>query len=254
MSANEEKIFPPSETKLERLRKEGVIPFSRGLTNFAIVLGVSLSIVVLVGLGEEITEFIKQMLSESQTTKEGVVQSLLLARGMFYKLSFYSLLVVLLPVLGIGLYQTKFLITFRRIGVDFGRVFTLSSNLFAGGWSRVQTGFGSLIVSSLWGGLFCLVVAFLLAEDSSGFRKMLDGNPGDEMRNFQAFFVKVGVFSLVFCFFMGVLSRLGVVLRYNHQHRMSRSELETEGKESEVSSEIRSAQRQRQSSASDDFK
>lgn len=255
MSASEEKIFPPSDTKLERLRKEGEIPVSQALTSFAIIIGVSLSVVVLLGFSGEITEVVKQMFSETQTTGEGAEQSFLRARGMLYKLFFFPLTVVLLPVVGVGLYQTKFLITFRRVHVNFGRIFSLGSNLFGGGWWRLQIGFGTLVVGCLWGVLFCLVVSFLLAEDGgvfSGFRENLGANSQEELDNFQEFFIKVVAFSALYCFFIGVLSRLAVVLRYNHQHRMSRSELEMESKESEVSSEIRLAQRQRQAAVESD--
>jgi flagellar biosynthesis protein FlhB len=256
------KQYPISETKLKRLRAMGEVPFSYDFQTAAIVLAF----------------FIACAFSASwilHHTRE-LFQGALEVSGRDAAVNHYTkgfsvllglMLRLITPVLLVGLlagwYQTGFLLNLNVFRFNVGKVFTLWENLVGGLQRRLALAFFATIKLGLWLGLMAVVLSHLYSNDinalsvsssSVTFRGESASNnieatdkfglPGElqaSLGQSQGIVVNIYLSALLFTIFVGVTGRLLVVWVYQLDNRMTRTEVEEESRETEVSPEVRQA-------------
>lgn len=240
--SSEHKPYPASELKLERLRREGVIPVSLEFAFFALLLGAALGGYVLVqGLSSTLEEFATSSFSHkaeptdvSARVREGM---LVLAKcGVYF---FVPLLFVFLVVSGL---QTKFLFSFAALRVRFGRLFSFDQLSFGGMWLRCAGTFLRLCVGVLWIAFCGAVFWFLIIPQLNEFFMYSPGG-GKKVLSLVSEVTRFGlplvISALAFAGVIGGFALLLMRYRFFSEHRMSRAEVEKEHRETEAPRQTR---------------
>ena len=257
-----EKRYQPSDLKLERLRRDGVMPFSMDVLTFAAILGFFIGCAALFNsLSSEIIARCRDaweaggFAAESAvSTGAGIVTAL---RGVLFLTSAVLLPVFILVLLS-GTLQTRFFFGFSALRPQWSALFQLHRLSLAEMGRRFGLAILSLCKVSLWLGL--AVLAFLslflpifpeglpASRRASGVisQQVTGSSPAfaGELVRYKEQLVVLAAAALGAAFFIGVLSRIASVLYFQYQHRMSRAELEAEYRESEPAPEVRDAQRE----------
>lgn len=241
---SEQKSFPASEQKLRKLRLQGVVPYSRDLSSFSMLLGLALALLFVARkVGDD---FIARF---GESFQVGSIAELirLYSRDIFtyFAISLAAFFVFLLPV---ALYQTRALFSIgNAVSFDLGRIFRL--NVGIRGSEIVQR----LVKFILWSSIFTMLMVYILREEVprqsafGGFKGLISIAEADAVRNvlvaevsnWLSPLLRVSIWVLVFSFAIGIASRFIVVLSFLNEHRMSRQEAEQEYRESEVSPELK---------------
>lgn len=275
------KSFPPSDLKLERLRKEGVVPFSLELQNAALIAALVAGGWLFYASAWNwfgIADFVREYLSSDGAKADELV---LRAQGLFFELSAVVLFPLLLAVVLVGLCQTRFLIVSRPFKIGFSWMLKLSNPL-SGTFVRLIARLMELLKCSCWVLIcsLCLFWCFGLlfdrtgsetaaAEKSNGsavfMELVLSGNlkaaksaetkgPGPafglgqlERDIFRArlkeTFWPFLVAALAYAAILGVLSRIWCVLKFQREHSMTREEIEAEQREVETPGIVKDARK-----------
>lgn len=234
--------YPPSELKLSRLRREGIVPYSRDTLLIGVVGGVILGLAVAwlvfgAGYVDSVIQAYKTPLpvspSPRQMTKITMDSFLSFARMGGIVIGLITACVLL-----VGLLQTRFLFTLQTIRFSFG----------SAGRERAAQVFGILKAISLIA-VLALVLRFLVVEYLPRYFSQGDYFvPGPVETQLTVWFAPVlryyvlSIFAIVI--FVGIVGRFLAVIRFYQQHGMTRDELMQELRESEASPEVRQAVRQ----------
>lgn len=256
--ADETKSFPPSELKLDRLRRQGLFPLSREVLSFAVVLGVLLGFTI---CGSLIVPALLDAASAAlgaegdPASVEGVRSAVAAAKRLFAAGAATLVLPVALGVLLAGLVQSKFLVAPGLASPSFSRLFQLDSLLPAAYRGHALRASARLLLTAAW-----LAAAGVLIHKAIGDSKVAESSPqvisqlfertdahaegqplsravaraGSEL--YQGWFA-----AAAFSFFAAVISYILLLIRFRDQHRMTRAEVEAEYREMEPAPEAREA-------------
>jgi flagellar biosynthesis protein FlhB len=278
--AEELRRFPPTALKLEKLRKAGIVPFSEDVMCFAVFLGAGLGAwLSLTSSVSQVASLSKRLWTiryDEATLAYGLLEKAVAADfkqtaqvTFVMTLEFVIPLVCLLFLIG-GL-QTRFLFSMEQLNLDFGRFFRFGGWIWQGLFVRLLSGFMRLLKVLCWVIVSAMILGYLITEklpfapvenakilaqeetapssnvskkESAGSRLFVDQAGKVRLNQVQS---EIGSFwfcVLVFSFFMAILARFVTVLRFRQSHRMTRSELEAEYRETEQPSELKAAQRE----------
>ena len=258
--------FPPTELKLDKLRKSGIVPFSNDVTSFAVILGSGLGLLLAYSIYRQpLQEWIKTAWTLGPNESQAVLaaQAYVLLK-LITGLAACFLFPVLTLVFVLGGLQTRFLFAPGLLGPDLGRFFRSPNALWQGSGGRFAQAFFSTVKVLCWLLVAALLFNYLwneaLAPSSSiapNAASVQAGMPGSDtghvLRELQVE-SKVRAASsalrpfwttaLILSFFIAVLSRYIAVLRFREAHRMSRAEYEEELRETEPSPEFKGLRRE----------
>lgn len=261
MSENAE--FPASELKLLRLRREGIIPFSGHVLTFGCLLALFILIKtscfgMVSGFFNEVSGWQLGLLSGSAEVN---LESVSL---MSLKMALVSLLFIFFVVVLCGLLQTRFLFSFKAISPSLANIF----QGFSGGmFGRFLVSFETLLSALGWMFIAVLSCIYLLADadvfvksekvesllrneyqyiqqySRAGPSIRISRGRGlevvQELQRVKGKIERVVAGATIYSLFLGVMSYFVEYLRFHKRHRMSRSEVEQEISEEELSPEIR---------------
>jgi flagellar biosynthetic protein FlhB len=269
--SSETKPFPPSELKLERLRREGAVPFSRDVLTIGTILGVIVGFWILSINGassfyrysiEIFSQGIGSEPLDMEQFKSGLKEMLRVAveHGMMLLVSF--VVPVLTFVLLLGLLQTKFLISFETLKPDVTRFFSIGNLAPMAIARQALKGCVLAIKAIAWVFVSLLLLRYVLQnlvaspyfESGSALEFAGNGMELTEMvgKAFEQRIIEGGdalreilFFSLGFAFMLGLASFFARVFQFQREHRMSRAEVEDEYREMEAAPEFKTALRER---------
>jgi len=258
------KIFPPSDLKLERLRREGVVPYSQEFNTAAFFIGISAAIFVFVYLSwEPIWKFFNTSFAASQLGRDELGDSMRDAVQLVLSKTALVLVLTSLIVLLCGLYQTKFLLRFQLLAPSFARVFDFSRVVKSLSFGHLGKAVVGLTKGILWVSLAAICIRQMVVtlihifpeQIVVALRQIVQASSNKAASNSQfikvyiakAFEVLSGVliWALVFLLLLGVLSRIIVMVSYFRRHQMTRAEVDAEAKEMDVSPQIHQERRER---------
>ncbi len=232
-----EKHYPPTEYRLKELRSEGIVPFSRDLLSFSLIVGLCLSLLIVWSdQGPKVQKFLQQ---SYQSTPENLTA--FTAQGYLFglKLCFILLLPILFLCILSSLIQTKFLFTPYRLGVDFGRFFSIWREVFRQFRKRFLVASLDVLKVILWFAVSFAMISSLLDQfpqvNAPGMTLMGEISILEEMGK--------SIFSITL-FVMGIIALTSWALSlwvFRQEHSMSREDLEGEVKQTEISPEVRKA-------------
>ncbi len=241
---SEGKPFPPSDHKLQQLRRKGIIPWSPELIGFGAMAGAAVGVLLF------LKGSVPELLAVARQGWSGAILELN-ASNRIQNLLWISAARLLFPiVLGaliVGLLQSRFLFLFQRIGFRFQRFRGAGSE----GYRRSLQGRFALLGAAL---VWALIVAFLLFPTLQqyleiSFQRVELSSPAAparlldsarlEMVELQAQLFLCGGVGLGFLFSIAVVSRFVAGLSFRAQHGMTRAELEAENREFQGSEVVR---------------
>lgn len=246
-----QKDFPPTELRIQRLRDEGVVPFSSEMSSLfavlAIALLISLARFYLLATPGRVTNFAATYFAwESAEASIGMGEAAIIV-GCVLLLSLGVLAVVLLG----GLLQNRFLWATSALGKSLNLV---SFDKFFGIRGRI----GAIILRSITAiALFAIVFALIrvIVTDYFGAYQQIasDGNLQKDVSTLLAlqlvslvdYLMKALWGSVAILAAIAVVSRVVVVQSFRLQYSMTREEIEAEQRETEPSTEVRERQRTR---------
>lgn len=247
----ERKQYPASDLKLQRLREAGTFPRSADVASLGCLTGFGLAILLLWRDGAGFIHYFSQAFSTAAAPGE-------IAWGALAQLRRASALVlgvVAAVVILFGLFQSRFLFRLGLFRLDFSRIFSLAANLLEPLPRGIALGVLALIKSAAW----ITVAVLLLIYTLSAVARLFTDGPGgggvsleatvahgasELLQGAQQVFWANFLGALAFLFFLAILSRFLVVLWFRHAHRMTRSELEAEFRETEISPEFKASRRE----------
>lgn len=239
------KQYPPSDTKLEKLRRSGVIPQSRFVDMAGILSGLLIGVVAFRSVGlVEVRGFARESWSQSGLSAE-------LAQNFFSVLGksagVFLFVYVAIRIVG-GIISTRGLFTFGAVGFNPGRMFAWRQNIV----SQKFSFFSILLyiaVLTAWGVLSWLLGFYFFREFSDSGNLNLPGVGSATEAGGMLTFVLENIIGWV----LGAAVILGLAaaaigyfvasLEFRKSHAMTRSELEAEYRETEVSPQMRQARR-----------
>lgn len=269
--ADELGTYPPTDLKLQRLRQQGIIPYTADVLAFAAILGLVLALFLSQRMFHEVMLYVGKTFSPAPvgTAAPSQIALELKTQGQeAFSLLLRLLAVFLLPIFGavvlVGMVQTRFLFLFSAIVPNFSRWFSADiSSLFAFAFRLRRAAFRCLKVG-LW-----IAVAFLALRTTmlgvqhgydyySAADQLLVASKNVSGSHFAAKqqlflaglkwfdreFHRLLVVALVFSFLMGAVSRLLSVVLFRRAHQMTRTELEAEYRESEPPADYKNARSQ----------
>lgn len=267
---SELKQYPPSELKLERLRKAGVVPFSTELMITGVLLGLFLAVSLLHSMCEtDLLDITVRNFSASidgTPNKRRPYHEILRAAGLLGRGTAIILISLSGVVLLFGAVQTRFLLNPPKLSVNIGQTFRWRFDVFADIGRRLSRTIANLLVFAAWLALAALIIrevyflpehmpSWIAHRDFANVAGRADGlqsaQPssydlkGIDLQNQVVRNELAGAFSLLifklrgiwwsillFAFFVGILARFLTVLGFRREHSMSRAELEAEFRES----------------------
>ncbi len=248
--ADEEKSFPASAFKLARLRESGIFPISKQLGRTARYLGClfAISYLCLVGFSN-----FKNIFRESFATagtkpstqsaiNEIVQRDLVRVSTTFMESLFILLFPVIILVVLVGLYQSRFHFSFR---MGRSRMFQLVSPQEWFSASRFVT---ALVLGGLGVGWIYGISSLFTELSRNAFNTafaLVTSLESAARESFSVGLLPVLYFGATCILALGVLSRVIVVLRFHLDQRMARSEVEAEIRETEGSPEMKRAMTER---------
>ena len=242
--SDESKSYPPSDLKLERLRRQGIIARSSEVSSFGVIIGLIIACSALAsGAGSSVATLLKRCLAgacadtPAQTVAEGF-STVLIVNGLVFVLIVGCLVLVeIVQNKGLftpGAWRFNFAIPFsfsQNLGETRRRFpgFIFKNGLFACGWIAVC--------------YMLLIAAFQEIIPSVTMLTASEFDP-DQLGFYQRFVVQVLIASAAAGFFFAVLSWFVAILQFRREHQMSRSELEQEYREIEPPPELRRARQE----------
>ena len=244
-----QKDFPPTELRIQRLRDEGIVPFSSEMSSLFVVL----AIVLLVSLGRYYLLSVPGGVEKFATSyfawdANGKSIGFGEVSVIFACILFLSLGVLAFVLLG-GLLQNRFLWATSALGKSLSLV---SFSKFFGIRSRI----GVTILRSLLAlALFVVAIALIrsIVTDYFGAYQQIVSNgslKADVSRllslqllSFVDYLIKALWGSVAILAAIAVVSRVIVVQSFRLQYSMTREEIEAEQRETEPSTEVRDRQR-----------
>ena len=256
--ASDLKQFEPSELKLERLRREGVVSTSLDLITFAAIVGLFIGFSICIAQeGTAFRSLASSSFSEVDLVKDdfrGLKNLFTEGSMLIFRCLAWILGTVLVGVLLTGLIQTRFLITAAQIRLDFSRLFLSGGGLVSGFFRRLVG--GSLVALKLlaWIVVALLIVYYIYSDElpstkldglSLSFAQVEGVNKviSSELEHGRVVLHRAWLTALAFSFFVGIGSYFIGLIMFRRRHRMTRAEVEAEYREMETSPEFRSARR-----------
>ncbi|MCB0358049.1 MAG: EscU/YscU/HrcU family type III secretion system export apparatus switch protein [Bdellovibrionales bacterium] len=248
--SSDSKQYPPSDTKLEKLRRDGIVPVSKDCTSAAVAGGVAVGLMLAVGTyGTVLRDWFRSALGES-SAGDGVATVLRDRLMDVVELSAWLFFGVLI-VVGIShLVQTRALLAPAALRWNVGTIFRWGGNVADSFRERAGEALGGALQALCWIGVVLLGLLYAFQRLAPG-GKLAPQQERTALAEFlsragEVFFggLAVGVGYLIF---VALLSRFLVVLRFTREHSMTRAEVEAETREHEVRPEIRAARRERSS-------
>lgn len=265
----EEKNFPASELKLQKLRTQGQVPFSRDMMTFAVLLGLFIALWVVVALSvDDLVTFTQSTFSPAATSGNGesLSSSLLVERvGEGFQILLKAIVMPLLALIFLvlllgGLLQTRFLFHPGLMRLDFSRLFNFPAidlgsfirKAFLGcvqvvkvfAWMLVSYFILRYVFSKMFSSSSLLEDVEIFVQTTEEATRLpsdvlafLVGEAKNELLRFFSY-------ALGFSMFVAIVSRFVSVLIFHRTHRMTRTEVEAEYREMESSPEFRNAQRE----------
>lgn len=244
----DDKQFPPSELRLERLREQGVVPFSRELSSAVVFLVLAAVMLLALALVRRESIAIFRFVARYWTVAPASSGGTHAFVEQFVALSITIAALVFVGVLLGGLLQNRFLWAPKALG---RRGSLWNFNLFNGLTARiVRLGLAGLAAF--------ISVAAALASGADWFASInapttaavaLDVTAATreiaEMRlfSFWSFLQRMIGMGVIGLLLWGVLAKLYVVYNFRQMHRMTRAEVEAELRETEPSPELRARRR-----------
>lgn len=270
--------FPPTELKLEKLREAGIVPFSEDVMCFAVFLGTGVGIWLcavscmkqIAGLFEHLwaARYDEAALA-GELVKSSVAEHFAKTGQAVFLMTLAFVVPLVCLVLLTGGLQTRFLFSLNRLSLDFGRFFRFGGWIWQGLFTRFFFGFTRLIKVLCWIVVSAMILGYLITEklpfapvesakivgqaapagdgkERGGAVSPLFADSAGEARLSEAIdeIGSVWFCLLAFSFFVGILSRFVTVLRFYQSHRMTRSELEAEYRETEQAPQFKGMQRE----------
>lgn len=256
---SEIKRFPPSDAKLERLRHEGIVPFSFLLQSGALILAFLLWIYLffLKARPDLLNAWQESFVQAGRAAPEAMLKNW--SNVVVSELEmFFAVLVVFTLV--VGMYQTRALFLLSAFGCDFGRFFR-RWKMYLSSFALQRILPAVILVGIIAVLAFCILTFFLasLSRDAAimqerllpftaqtrnsslstlltfqqevydQFRRLLVQILQLVTERFEILILLVGLFSLI----VGILGRINAVLSFRHEQQMTRSEVEAEQREEE---------------------
>lgn len=242
--ADESKIFPPSDHKLQELRRAGIVPQSEDVRHFAAFLAAAAVLIWISGAAVELTDLCAKSFSGG-VSAEGQA-------GFLFRLLLGSLGFIAGAILLAGLIQTRFLFRFRVIQPRLQDRETRRTPEGAGRFSVTVLRF---LKGAAWVAVAALTMASLFEEfvRQSPDRALAsifgfpEGGSGSALllgSDFAWTTVAAKRFAMALFAFSGFLAMASwftAVWAFRYAHRMSRAEVEAEAREQEVRPEVRAA-------------
>lgn len=242
--SDDNKSYPPSDLKLERLRRQGIIARSAEVSSFGVVVGLIIACFAVVsGAGSAIVNLLERCLAgECAAAPDELIaqnfSALFIVNGLVFVLIIGCLILV-------DIVQNKGLFTPGAWRFDLGAPFSFSKNLGA-----LRSGFFTQLFKN---GLFTigwLAVCYLLFiaafQEIIPSVTMLTASSVDDsqIEFYWKFAVRVLIASGTAAFFFAMLSWFVAALQFRQEHQMSRAELEQEYREMEAPPELRRARQE----------
>ena len=228
-----DKKYPPSDLKIESLRSQGIVPISRDVNFFSILLGLVAFIIFFISYAAP--EF-SNLIEKSFSTTTNPIEQIWAILSVAVKYSLILLGIICVSVFVSVFLQTKFLFSLRALLPSF-------SNLWFSG-EKISKKILFLLLSffklAVWIGIFALFCRYVF-DSLLNIEFVLTSVEYDYASNVFLIFIIV---ALGFCILLSVLSRIAVVLAFKREHSMTREELIREQQETEVRPEIRAKQRE----------
>ena len=230
---SDERPYPPSDVKLAKLRLAGIVPRSRDVQAFAVCLG------AMIGCWLSGRYLLEALPARFHVPEGGFDSSeLWMLLPTLVKGSALFIVPLFVVVAIVGGLQTRFLFQLELFQFSIGRMFRLWNNLISNSKQRLVLSVLSMAKVLGWSWL-CVTLGSVLLP---GLLSQWDDLPSAWTGGMRE--VRIVLFAtLGYLFFFAVLSRVVVVLVFRQTHRMSRSELEAEYRETEPSQDIKAARR-----------
>jgi flagellar biosynthesis protein FlhB len=253
---SEVKNFPPSEQKLRQLRHKGILPKSPAVLSLGALLGLTFGF-------RSARQYEWPALAE-KCWKGNCLQSPngdLLPLSSFFHETGTLLLTVLFPVLImvllLGLFQTRFLFSIALLRFDLSRM-AGGLSVFRDMGRRCLDACATVVVFAAWAAICYLFAVHLLSQteamaaaraavpgsaDHAAFLTAVREDVGKSITEYESAFWGMLYATLGFSAALACLSYFSVLFRFRNEHSMSRAEVEAEAREQEASPEMREAQR-----------
>lgn len=205
----------PNESRLEELREAGIVPYSRLSTHCVLILAVLWGVWI---VGEDIDLLLNALVKNAQSAVTLQVPGEEVREALLRIIALPSLCAIAVSCIW-GLFQTKFLFRWRRLGFDLGRLNRFSGIIPEKVMLQLA---GALIVPLLALGAAGFFVRILIRDLFSLFSRTPAAVPeqiGQLLINLAA---PVGAFLGL----VALLALLAERLRFGNCHRMTRRELE----------------------------
>ncbi len=256
--AEEQKYYPATSLKLSRLRLSGVLPFSSDVMCFAIIAGSFAGLYFALNSSlEQLPVLARQGWTQSPTDINTITSQMREAAREAWKTIWFFVLPTLFAVWLIGSLQTKFLWSLNLVGFDLSRVFTVKSFSLRSGLNQALIAFGDALKLTCWLVVALMVLRYIIIETlpvilmshetaiGAGYSPAKDiAAISSKLTAAGKEIVRVWLAAFFFAFFLAILARFVVVLRFRAEHRMSREELEAEYRETEPLMEMRNARKE----------
>lgn len=258
--ASEDKRFPATELKLTRLRQAGVIPLTADCLTFAAYLGMLLGVVSLIRVSSAQLTTASEVVFRSTAADEGSANALMDLAAAFGMSVLAFLVPLVLAVCIVGALQTKFLLTFSQLGLNFSRLFQWP----AVSVGRSLSGLFYVLRSAAWITVSILCIRYffdqlqLLPRPAFSYIQDLfqaSNNKSGAIAKISQLFLVPGMEMLMqtlrtlllITFFVAVVSYVLTWLKFKREHMMTRGEVESEQREQEQSPEFSQRRRDIQS-------
>ena len=230
----ENKTYPPTELKLRKLRRAGIVAVSEYVLSAGVVFGTLLSSYLLAVWGfEMLLAYATELYLNPQVQQPFPV----------YRFLALILGVGIVPCLLLGSLQTKFLVSLNACLPRFSGLIRFPNPFNP---ENFRSAVASLLAVLGWILVISLLVFGNFIEGSLGVEGFKDAALGGQEekgvfvraeieKTFQIFSIAAASYFI----FLSSLSWFVVYLRFLKQHRMTKSEIEAEIKEEEVSPEVK---------------
>lgn len=251
------KSFPASEQKLSRLRSEGIFPFSKMVFACSVLLALSLSLLVIPSIfSKDLINFAKMAFSADVNFTKILSEGFSVFSSTFFFISVFFIGSLAL----FGLLQSRFYFNLSLIKFDLGRFFSQIFSLRI----SISSIFSFIILvvatisvvvfsySLLVGGHDELIVQVSKkVKTSNSYLSFLTNKKELALSHLSSLFSSFNPLLLICVFFSLVLGLSCYFFRYitfKRDHMMTRSELESEFKEQELSYELKEQMSERNNS------
>lgn len=236
------KRFPASDIKLQKLRRKGQIPFSLEIQSFGVLIALAC---IAAFLFDSTASSLKQNLIgklDGSAASVPSAENVSAALSIYFETALLLLGLIFIVLIVLGIAQTRGLFSIEALKPNLGRFFSWAANL--------TSSFENLLARSV---IYAIKAAAVLSLCFLLGKYSLANWLGEEglsieayeslLTSFNSLFFLVLSALISFALVVAVVSRFIVVLEFKNRHKMTREEVEAEYKETELSSDIRAAQK-----------